>query len=445
MKIEDICMSASAQLDLFSSVLHAYGQPENATLNNTDLYKLAAATAGVSDEDANRRAAVGKSGLEHNLFTRRIRWYQQTLKDSGVLQKVEGVRGVWRLTIPAAKDLSRIAPTVSVVGFSTELGIAILGSCDTVFASIDAPITLVVTSPPYPLAIARKYGNPPEHVYVDWICKTLEPVVKNLVPGGSICLNVSKDIFLPKSPERSLYCERLLLALHDRLGLRLMDRLIWQNKSKPPGPFQYASKARTQLNVEYEPIYWLTNDPSKVKSDNRRVLQQHTDRHMALIAAGGEQRKGAFSDGAYSVRPGSYGKATAGRIPRNVLSFGHRCASQSAYKAYTQKVGLPAHGAPMPLSLASFLVEFLSEPGDLVADPFSGSFTTGVAAERLGRRWLGTECMVEYVLGSASRFQAAHGFVNCLGDSAGRAIGRKQQESLLATTFCSDPKRASSV
>lgn len=420
-------MSESAQLDLFSSVLHAYAQPQNSVLNNTDLYRIAAATAGIPEETANRREAVGKSGAEHNLFTRRIRWYQQTLKNSGILEKVEGARGIWQLTKPAAKDLNRIEPTVSVVGFSTELGIAILGSCDTVFASIDAPITLVVTSPPYPLASARKYGNPPEHVYVDWITKTLEPVVKNLVPGGSICLNVSNDIFMPKSPERSLYCERLLLALHDRLGLRLMDRLIWQNKSKPPGPYQYASKARTQLNVEYEPIYWMTNDPSRVMSDNRRVLQQHTDKHLALIAAGGEQRRGVFSDGAYGVRPGSYGKATEGRIPRNVLSFGHRCASQSAYKAFAQKMGLPVHGAPMPLALASFLVEFLSKPGDLVADPFSGSFTTGLAAERLGRRWLGTECMVEYVLGSAYRFQAAQGFVNRLLDSAGRAV-REEHE-----------------
>jgi DNA modification methylase len=424
-------MSQTMQLDLFSSVLHAYAQPEDGTLHNQDLYRIAAQTAGVPEEEASRREAVGESGEAHNLFARRIRWYQQTLKASGILEKVDGARGVWRLTKPASKDLSRIEPNVSVVGFSTELGIAILGSCDSVFASIDAPVTLMVTSPPYPLASARKYGNPPEHLYVDWICRMLEPVVKNLVPGGSICLNISNDIFLTGSPERSLYCERLVLALHDRLGLRLMDRLIWQNKSKPPGPFQYASKARTQLNVEYEPIYWFTNDPHKVKSDNRRVLQAHSDKHLALIAAGGEQRKAKFSDGAYSLRPGSYGNATEGRIPRNILPYGHRCASQSAYKQAATAMGLPAHGAPMPLALASFLVEFLTEPGDLVADPFSGSFTTALAAERLGRRWLGTECMVEYVLGGATRFEAARGFVNRLVSSANLALRDEPELQLL--------------
>ncbi len=424
-------MTQPTQLDLFSSVLHAYAQPANGALTNSELYSLAAARAGISEEDATLRAPVGEAGTPRNLFERKVRWYQQTLKQSGILEKVEGDRGVWRLTKPASKDLSQIDPKVSVVGFSTELGIAILGSCDTVFAAFDAPLTLVITSPPYPLATARNYGNPPENVYVDWICKTLAPVVKNLVPGGSICLNISNDIFMPQSPARSLYRERLVLALHDRLGLFKMDELIWENKSKPPGPIQYASKARTQLNVVYEPIYWFTNDPHKVKSDNRRVLQAHSEKHLALIARGGEQRQTNVSDGAYRIRPGSYGNPTEGRIPRNILSFGHRCASQLAYKKAAAARGLPVHGAPMPLALASFLVEFLSEPGDLVADPFAGSFTTPLAAELLGRRWLATDQMAEYVLGGATRFEKAQGFVNNLASSA-RLAARREQEPLFA-------------
>lgn len=432
-------MSPPQQLDLFTSVLHAYAQPDGGALLNKDLYRIAAATAGVSDEEVAQAQAFGASESKHNLFARKVRWYQQSLKQAGILERVEGERGFWRLTQPATKDLSRVEPTVSVVGFSTELGIAILGSCESVFARLEAPITLVVTSPPYPLANARKYGNPPEHLYVDWICKTLEPVVKNLVPGGSICLNVSNDIFMTKSPARSLYLERLVLALHDRLGLELMDRLIWRNKSKPPGPYQYASKARTQLNVEYEPVYWFTNDPQKVKSDNRRVLQAHSERHLALIAAGGENRRVLSSDNAYSIRPGSYGKETAGRIPRNVLEYGHRCASQAAYKRAAQAQGLPVHGAPMPLSLAKFLIEFLSAPNDLVADPFSGSFTTAVAAQQLGRRWLATECVAEYVLGGALRFEKEEGFANHLmtaawqraRDSARTASTRSFADSLL--------------
>lgn len=379
-------------------------------MSNAELYPAVARAAGISEEEARARAPVGKSGAHHNLFARRVRWYQQSLKMAGILESVEGERGLWQLTRPASKDLSAIEPTTAVLGFSTELGVAILGSCSTVFSAFDAPITLVVSSPPYALAKARSYGNPTEIEYVDWICTTLAPVIKNLVPGGSICLNVSNDIFMPKSPSRSMYCERLLLALHDRFGLHLMDRLVWENPQKPPGPLQYASLSRTQLNVGYEPIYWLTNDPSRVRSNNRRVLQAHTEKHLQLIANGGEKRTAVYSDGAYRIRPGNFGVQTEGRIPRNILKYGHRCASQSAYKRMAAAHGLPVHGAPMPLSLAKFLVEFLSEPGDLVAEPFAGSFTTPLAAELLGRRWLATELIAQYVLGGSLRFEDAPGY-----------------------------------
>lgn len=404
------------QLNLFSSVLHAYADDgvSGGQLDNATLYRTVAQQMGLSDDEAARREPVGQAGALRNVFERKVRWHQQTLKNTGILEHVPGERGVWQLTTPAAKDLNRIDGTVSVVGFSTELGIAILGACENVFAQLDAPITLVLTSPPYPLRQARQYGNPSEAEYVDWICRTLEPVVKNLVPGGSLCLNVSNDVFLPGSPARSLYRERLVLALHDRLGLYKMDTFVWENKSKPPGPVQYASIQRNQLNVVYEPIYWLTNDPRRVRADNRRVLQEHTERHLALIHQGGEQRERVFCDGAYELQHGDFGGETAGRIPRNILSFGHRCAAQTAYKKAARAMGLPAHGAPMPLKLATFLVEFLSEPGDLVVDPFSGSFTTADAAERLGRRWLGTEVMLEYVLGGATRFTERPGFVQRL-------------------------------
>ena len=144
-------------------------------------------------------------------------------------------------------------------------------------------------------------------------------------------------------------------------------------------------------------------------SAKRRVLQAHSDKHLELIKSGGEQRQGSLSDGAYHVRPGSLGHETAGRIPRNILSFGHRCSAPTAYKKAARALGLPAHGAPMPMKLASFLIEFLSQPGDLVANPFGGSFTTAHTAERLGRRWLSTECMLEYVLGGA-RFEQVLGY-----------------------------------
>lgn len=410
--------AAVSQLDLFSEVMHAYAARQNGTLDNTSLYDRVATRLDLPAAALQEKVPVGQSGQPHNLLARQIRWHQQTLKHAGILERVPGERGVWALTQPASDELNQIDRNVSVLGFSTNLGIAILGWCDSVFSKIDTPIHLIITSPPYPLAKARSYGNPKEHEYVDWICRTLEPVIKNLVPGGSICLNISNDVFMSGSPARSLYRERLIIALYERLGLYKMDELIWENRSKAPGPVQWASINRFQLNVAWEPVYWLTNDPKLVRSDNRRVLEAHTEKHLNFIRNGGVKDFASRSDGAYKVYPGKYSNETAGRIPKNVLSIGHACRDQREYKDMARAAGLPAHGAPMPLKLASFLIEFLTQPGEVVADPCGGSFTTAKAAERLGRRWLSTECMVEYVLGSAYRFQNAPGFQQNLRTAA---------------------------
>ena len=242
------------QLDLFSAVLHSYSAEREGRIDNATLYDQVASLAGIDPDEFARKSPVGRDQQPHSLLARAVRWHQQTLKHAGVLERVEGERGVWQLTRPASKELDEIQPGVSVVGFSTDLGIAILGTCETVFSRIDCPITLVITSPPYPLAKARSYGNVSEAQYVDWIVRQLEPIVRNLVPGGSIALNISNDIFLAGGA-RSLYRERLLLALHDRLGLYKVDELIWHNPSKPPGPVRWASIERTQLNVAWEPIY----------------------------------------------------------------------------------------------------------------------------------------------------------------------------------------------
>ncbi|EQD41261.1 site-specific DNA-methyltransferase, partial [mine drainage metagenome] len=66
---------------------------------------------------------------------------------------------------------------------------------------------------------------------------------------------------------------------------------------------RWSSQTRQQLNVGYEPIYWLAPNPALVRSDNRRVLEPHTENHAKLIAGGGERRDASYSDGAYRIHP----------------------------------------------------------------------------------------------------------------------------------------------
>jgi site-specific DNA-methyltransferase (adenine-specific) len=49
------------------------------------------------------------------------------------------------------------------------------------------------------------------------------------------------------------------------------------------------------------------------------------------------------------------------------------------------------HPTEKPVALMERLVRLFTDPGDLILDPFAGSGTTGVAAIRLGRRFIGWE------------------------------------------------------
>jgi site-specific DNA-methyltransferase (cytosine-N4-specific) len=165
-----------------------------------------------------------------------------------------------------------------------------------------------------------------------------------------------------------------------------------------------------QLSAAHEPILWFTNDPLRVRSDNRRVLEPHTARHHQLMRAGGAQRTATYGDGAYKIRPDSYGRITEGKIPRNVVQRGHSCPDTRAYRQHAAELGLPTHGAMQPTSIADFYIRFLTEPGDLVVDNFGGTVRTGLAAERLGRRWIIAEWILQYLRGSAELFRDFAGF-----------------------------------
>lgn len=395
------------QGELFAKVAFAYAEAENGRLNNSALYQR------VGDPDAlKRKDPVGKDGQLHSLEARKIRWVQQTMKRLGLLQRVSP--GVWGLSHQIKEQLHQATADVKMVAFSTTLGVAIWARSESVLPGL-APETvhLCITSPPYPLRYARAYGNPTEADFHDFICRSLEPVVKALVPGGSVVLNISNDIFMPGSPARSLYVERMVLALHDRLGLHLMDRIPWVNFSKPPGPTHWACAiqgGRKQLCVAWEPIFWFTNDPMKVRSDNRRVLEEHTARHLKLIASGGAGRDAQYGDGAYVLRPGSFGNETAGRIPKNVLMKGHVCPDTMEYRRFANGSELRTHGAMFPTSIPDFFIRLLTEPGELVIDLFGGTGKSGLAAERLGRRWIVFEMIYEYLAGGSSAFKNFPGF-----------------------------------
>lgn len=402
-----MALKPTGQLSLFA-VLDQYG---HGTQDNDALYASLVDSGAITHEDLGLRRPMGHDRREYSTLKQRVRWFQQDLKRRGLLEPVAGKRGHWgptgegRRTISQRQqELEPAMPGIVRLGFSTELGMALWADCKDAAEVIDQPISCILTSPPYPLAKQRDYGGPARNEWVDWLCACLEPLVKRMVPGATLFLNVSNDIFTPRSPERSLYQEHMVLALHQRLGLRKMDMIPWHNPSKAPGPLQWASLRRVQLNATWEPVYYFTNDPQRCIADNRRVLQPHTETHAKLIASGGAKSAGVFGDGANRRKVGAFSNQTDGAILRNLLRQPHRCPSQRQMRSILKEMGIPLHSATMPLSVAKPLVEFGCPPGHLTVDPFGGWATTALACQLTGRQWAIFERMRAYLHAARLRF-----------------------------------------
>jgi site-specific DNA-methyltransferase (adenine-specific) len=65
-----------------------------------------------------------------------------------------------------------------------------------------------------------------------------------------------------------------------------------------------------------------------------------------------------------------------------------------------------AHFATFPLALIEPCILASTRPGDYILDPFFGSGTAGLAARKLGRKYIGIELHPEYVELAASRLEA---------------------------------------
>jgi site-specific DNA-methyltransferase (cytosine-N4-specific) len=74
----------------------------------------------------------------------------------------------------------------------------------------------------------------------------------------------------------------------------------------------------------------------------------------------------------------------------SVRNPGEAWWSQSVWKIPASP-GVENHPAPMPFELARRCILAGCPLGGLVLDPFLGSGTVGAVAERLGRRWVGTD------------------------------------------------------
>jgi len=262
----------------------------------------------------------------------------------------------------------------------------------------DDSVDLVLTSPPYALHFKKEYGNADQKYYVQWFIPFAEQIKRILKPDASFVLNVG-GAWTPGAPIRSLYHYRLLLALCDEVGFNLCQEFFWYNPAKMPAPAEWVNVRRIRVKDAVEYIFWLA--PTKFpRADNSRVLQAYSRDMERLIKRGVKKTK---RPSGHNITK-KFARDRGGSIPPNIIQCGNN-ESNSQYIKMSKELGKKIHPARFPAELPRFFIEFLTDPGDLVLDPFAGSNTTGAVAEQLGRRWIAVEKNREYSEDSELRFK----------------------------------------
>ncbi|KGE21948.1 DNA-methyltransferase [Leptospira interrogans] len=295
--------------------------------------------------------------------------------------------------------------------YKTKFGKTYLGDSLELMQKIpDNSIDLVFTSPPYALHFKKEYGNEDQKNYNDWFLSFAKEIKRVLKDSGSFVLNIG-GTWTPKVPTRSLYIYKLVIKLCDDLGFNLLQDFFWYNPAKMPAPAEWVNVRRIRVKDSVEYLYWFGKNPFP-KADNKKVLQPYSKDMLRLI------KKGLKS----TVRPSghvineSFSQDKGGSIPSNIIISGNN-ESNSAYMKLTKESNQKIHPARFPAELPKFFIEFLTDPGDIILDPFSGSNTTGQVAEELQRKWISIEINPEYVKNSKLRFEKSKSKKNNNSDS----------------------------
>ena len=258
-------------------------------------------------------------------------------------------------------------------------------------------VDLIVTSPPFGLVRKKSYGNEDANWYCDWFRPFAAGFRRALKDDGSLVIDIG-GAWIPGQPTRSLYHFKLLVMLVEEFGFHLCQEHYWWNPSKLPTPAEWVNVRRVRVKDAVNTVWWLSPTPWP-KANNRRVLAPYSGAMKDLLKNGYVSK---LRPSGHNISD-KFGKDNGGSVPPNLLAIANT-ESNGSYQDYCRERGLDIHPARFPSQLPEYFIRFLTEPGDLVVDPFGGSCMTGAVAEATGRKWACCELDEEYLKGALGRF-----------------------------------------
>lgn len=220
----------------------------------------------------------------------------------------------------------------------------------------DNSVDLVFADPPY--NIGKNFAGcrdkwETDEQYLEWCYEWLALCIRKLKANGSFYVMTSTQ-FMP-------YFD---LFLRDKINI--LSRIMWYYDSS-------GVQAKNYFGSMYEPILFCVKDKENYTFNSQDILvEAKTGAKRKLI----DYRKNP---------PQPYNTK---KVPGNVWEFARVRYRMEEYENHpTQK----------PIALLERIIKASSNVGDLVLDPFSGTFTTAYVAKQLGRNCIGIELQEEYV------------------------------------------------
>ena len=250
-----------------------------------------------------------------------------------------------------------------------------LGDCEEVLRQItDNSVDLIFTSPPYADQRKNTYGGIIPDDYVDWFLPKSEQMLRVLKPTGTLILNIKEKVV---KGERSTYIMELILAMRKQ-GWLWTEEFIWHKKNCYPGkwPNRFRDSwerllqfnKNKKFNMYQEAVMVPMGDWAKTRLKNLSETDKTRDESKVGSGFGKNISNWVTRDKAY---------------PTNVLHLATECNNKN-------------HSAAFPEGLPEWFIKLFTETGDTVLDPFMGSGTTNIVANRMRRNSIGVELLPEY-------------------------------------------------
>lgn len=226
-------------------------------------------------------------------------------------------------------------------------------------------VDLIFADPPY--NIGKNFDGLieawKEDLFIDWLFEVIAECHRVLKKQGSMYIMNSTE----NMPFIDLQCRKLFT---------IKSRIVWSYDSS-------GVQAKKHYGSMYEPILMMVKDAKNYTFNGDAILvEAKTGSQRALI----DYRKNP---------PQPYNHQ---KVPGNVWDFPRVRYLMDEYENHpTQK----------PEALLKRIILASSNPGDIVLDPFAGSFTTGAVAIASGRKFIGIEINSEYIKMGLRRLDVA--------------------------------------